>query len=182
MKSNLYKQYKDLVIPKLKEDFGYKNDMSVPRIEKVTLNVGVGKSLKDEKFLETVESTLTRITGQKPVRTKARKSIASFKIREGMVVGSKVVLHGERMYNFLEKLVNVTFPRVRDFRGISDKTVDNNGNFSYGFRENLAFPEINPDEVDTLHGLEVNITTSASNREEGLKLFKYLGFPFKANK
>ena len=129
MKSNIYKQYKELVVPKLKEDFGYKNDMSVPRIEKVTLNVGVGKSLKDEKYLDTVESTLIRITGQKPVRTKARKSIASFKIREGMVVGMKVVLHGERMYNFLEKLVHVTFPRVRDFRGISDKTVDRNGNF-----------------------------------------------------
>lgn len=177
--SRLKEQYNKEIVPALKEQLSLANVMSVPKMQKVTVNVGLGKGLKDKAYIETVEKTLTRITGQKPVYTKARKSIASFKIREGMDIGMKVTLRGPRMYDFVEKLVSVTFPRVRDFRGIEEKTVDTAGNFNHGFREHIAFPEVSPDEVDRLHGLQVTITTSATNREEGLALFKALGFPFK---
>ncbi len=175
----LLTKYQKEVIPQMKSEFGYKNDMAVPKITKVTLNVGLGSNLKDAKYLETVEKTLTRITGQKPVQTKARKSIAGFKIREGMVIGVKVTLRGERMYNFLYKLLNVAFPRVRDFWGISDKVLDRQGNLALGFKEHIIFPEIKPEEVDRLHGLQIIITSSARKREEGLQLFRLLGFPFK---
>ncbi len=167
-----------LLVPKLKEQLGVKNVHAVPRMTKVTLNVGLGKGLKDKAFTETVEATLKKITGQRPVFTKARKSIATFKIREGMNIGIKVTLRGPRMFDFVEKLVSVTFPRVRDFRGIDPKNVDSAGNFNYGFKEHIAFPEVSTDEVDRLHGLQVTITTSAKNREEGLALFTALGFPF----
>ena len=155
------------------------NRMSVPKVKKVTLNVGLGKGLKDKAYIETVYQTLERIAGQKPVFTKARKSIASFKIREGMDIGVKVTLRGPRMYDFIEKLTVVTFPRVRDFRGIEEKSVDSAGNFNYGFREHIAFPEVSPDEVDRLHGLQVTITTSAKSHEGGVALFEAIGFPFK---
>jgi len=180
--SDIKEQYLKTVVPALKEEFGFKNIHAVPKMEKVTLNIGLGKSISDSRYLEVAEKTLERITGQKPVATKARKSISNFKVREGMIVGMKVTLRGPRMYDFVDKLVNVTFPRVRDFRGISEKSVDRAGNFSYGFREHVAFPEIHPDEVELLHGLEVNITTTATSREEGLALFKKLGFPFKKSK
>ncbi|MBU0531472.1 MAG: 50S ribosomal protein L5 [Candidatus Uhrbacteria bacterium] len=179
MASILREKYKKEVIPALQEQFGIANVMAVPKIEKVTINVGLGKDLKDSHYQEVVEDTLRRISGQNPVKTKARKSIAGFKIREGMVVGMKVSLRGKRMWDFLDKLVNVTFPRVNDFRGIDPKVIDRGGNFSYGFKEHIAFPEINPDEIDSLHGLEVVISTNADSKEEGLALFKSLGFPFK---
>lgn len=163
----------------MKEELGLDNANAVPRIEKVTINVGLGRGLKDKAYMDTVSSTLERITGQKPVYTKARKSVASFKIREGMNIGMKVTLRGSRMYDFVEKLVAVTFPRVRDFRGIDPKTVDQGGNFNYGFKEHIAFPEVSSDEVDRLHGLQVTITTSADSKKEGLALFTALGFPFK---
>lgn len=176
---NLKEQYKKDVIPALKEEFGIKNILAVPAITRVSVSVGVSAKHKDAKILETAEETLRRITGQKPVRTKAKKSIAGFKIREGNEVGVSVTLRGKRMWDFLTKLTHVTFPRVRDFRGISRKQVDARGNLSIGFKENLPFPEIRPDEVDRLHGLQVTIATSAGDRERGVKLFEGLGFPFK---
>jgi len=175
----LYTQYKTTVAPKLKEEFGYKNVMQVPRIEKVVLNVGYGRRVKDKQFIEQVEKTLTQITGQKPVHNKATKSISNFKIREGMNIGVSVTLRGKAMYEFLNKLINITFPRVRDFRGINPKSFDKNGNYSIGFKENIAFPEIGADAVDNLHGLEVVVATTATNKEEGFALLKGLGFPFR---
>lgn len=175
---NLKEQYQKEVVPKLKQELGIQNVMALPRVQKVTLSVGLSQGIKDPKVLDTVEQTLTRITGQKPVKTKAKKSIASFKIRQGMVVGMMVTLRGQRMWDFLTRLTTTTFPRIRDFRGISTKLIDKQGNISIGFRENLAFPEIRPDEVERVHGFQVTVTTSAGSRERGLLLFKALGFPF----
>jgi large subunit ribosomal protein L5 len=180
MSTTLKKQYADLIATAIAKEFGTKNVMSVPRILKVTLNVGLNAGNKDPKLAETVAETVSRISGQKPVETLAKKSIAAFKIREGMTVGMKATLRGERMYSFLNKLVNVTMPRIRDFRGLSPKLVDKNGNMSIGFKEHIAFPEIRPDEVERIHGIEVVITTTAGSREKGLALFKALGFPFQA--
>ena len=171
--------YKKEIIPKLKEAFGYKNALQVPKIEKVVLNVGVGKGLKDKAFIENVTSTLTRISGQKPVETKAKKSISNFKIREGQVVGMKVTLRGQRMYDFLEKLINISLPRVRDFRGLSLKALDKDGNLNIGIKEHIAFPEIKADEIEKLHGLEIAIITTAKTKKEGEALLKAFGFPFK---
>lgn len=171
--------YQTNVKPALKKKFGYANDMAVPKIAKISLNVGVGRFTKDKTYLDNVANNLARITGQKPIMTKAKKSISAFKVREGTVIGVAVTLRGERMYDFLEKLIHITFPRVRDFRGVDDKKLDKTGNLSIGFREHIAFPEIKADEVDNLHGLEINITTTAKSREEGLELFQLLGFPFK---
>lgn len=162
----------------LQEKFGYENVMAIPKIEKVVINVGTGKGLQDAKFNENVEKTLQRITGQKPVKTIAKKSISNFKIREGLVIGQMTTLRGNRMYDFLDKLINVTLPRIRDFRGLNDKSVDPQGNLTIGFKEHIAFPEIRSDEVEKIHGLQVTIVSSAKNREEGLELFKLLGFPF----
>lgn len=178
--SQLLQQYKKSVIPAMKEKFGYKNDLQVPRLNKVVLNVGLSQGLKDQKFLEITETTLKRITGQKPVQRKAKKSISEFKIRQGQVVGMTVSLHGGRMYDFIEKFVNLTLPRVRDFRGLSPKQLDVHGNFSIGFRENIAFPEIRSDEVERLHGIQVTVGTTAKNNQEALELLKLLGFPFKS--
>ncbi len=171
--------YKKQIVPKLKERFGYKNNLEAPRLEKVVVNVGFGRHSKEKTYINNIESSLTRITGQKPIFTKAKKSISSFKIREGMVIGAAVTLHGQRMYDFVEKLISIAFPRVRDFRGISAKSVDQSGNLTVGFREHLAFPEISADEVDKIHGLEVSIATTAKTHKEGLELFTLMGFPFK---
>lgn len=176
--STLREQYKTSMMKGLQQELGLSNVHQIPRPKKITVNVGVGKGLKDARFLETVEETLRRITGQKPVVTKARISIAGFKIREGMVVGMKVTLRGQRMWDFLDKMVHVSFPRVRDFRGISDSTVDESGNLSVGFKEHIAFPEIKSDEIEMIHGLQVTVTTSAGTRERGLALFRALGIPF----
>lgn len=173
-------KFNTLIKEAVAKEFGPQNAMSVPRLVKVTLNVGLSASNKDPKLAETVEETISRIAGQKPVETLAKKSIASFKTREGMRVGMKCTLRGERMWSFLEKLINITLPRVRDFRGISAKSVDKQGNLSLGFKEHIAFPEIRPDEVERIHGIEVVITTTAHNREKGLTLFKAIGFPFQA--
>lgn len=172
--------YKKQVVPQLMQDFEFKNSMAVPRLEKVTVNVGLGKGLKDSNFIEAVEKTLVEITGQKPIKTKAKKSISSFKIRKGMDVGMKVTLRGARMYDFVERLISVTLPRVRDFRGIAPKIVDKNGNMSLGIRESHAFSEVKVEEIQTVHPLEVTVTTTAKNYEQGLALLKYLGFPFKS--
>jgi large subunit ribosomal protein L5 len=170
--------YKKIAVPALREAFGYRNLHAVPRVEKVTINVGVGRVSRDKAYLDNVVTTLRIISGQQPVLTKARKSIASFKVREGMIVGVTVTLRGQRMYDFLDKLIHVTLPRVRDFRGLSPKQMDAHGNLSIGFRENIAFPEIRADEIEKIHGLEVCITTSAQQRAEGLQLLTLMGMPF----
>ncbi|MBI4272711.1 50S ribosomal protein L5 [Candidatus Uhrbacteria bacterium] len=177
--SHLHKKYQKEIAPALQKEFGLRNPLQVPRIIRVTVNVGVGKSLKDAEFVSVVEQTLTRITGQKPIRTRAKKSIASFKIRAGQVVGVAVTLRKKRMYDFLDKLLTFALPRVRDFRGLDAKCVDAQGNMTIGFRENLTFPEIRPDEIERVHGLEISITTTARSREKGLRLFKLFGLPFK---
>lgn len=177
--NRLLKKYREEAVPALMKEFGYKNIMAAPRLVKVMLNVGLGQSTKDAKFLEIAERTISKISGQKPVRKKAKKSISAFKIREGMIVGAMVTLRGEKMYSFLDKLINVTLPRVRDFRGISAKAFDGHGNISLGFKENIAFPEISPDEIERMHGLEVTIATTAKSNSEGESLLKNLGFPFK---
>lgn len=174
----LKERYQAEIRPALMQELGIKNVMAAPKVTKVTVSVGLSQALKDPKVLETVEQTLRRITGQAPVKTKAKKSIASFKIREGMVVGTMVTLRGDRMWDFLTRLTQFTFPRIRDFRGISPKVVDGRGNLSIGFRENLAFPEIRADEVERVHGLQITVTTTAGDRAKGLALFKALGFPF----
>lgn len=175
----LQELYKKEILPKLKEKFQYKNNLQVPRVEKVVINVGVGRHSKDKGFVDNVQKTLTNITGQKPVLTKAKKAISAFKIREGMIMGVAVILRGQRMNDFIEKLVNISFPRVRDFRGINEKQVDRTGNLTVGFKEHSSFPEIKADETDNIHGLEISIATTAKTHEEGLELFKLLGFPFK---
>lgn len=176
---SLYKMYQTEVKSALKKTFGYKNDLAVPKIIKVSLNVGVGRFTKDKAYIDGVVNTLTRITGQKPILTKARKSISAFKVREGNIVGVVVTLRGARMYDFLDKLINITFPRVRDFRGFGEKIVDKTGNLSVGLREHLSFPEVKADEVDNIHGIEISVTTTAKTKAEGLELFKLIGFPFK---
>src|SRR3989344_6392501 len=177
--NRIKEKYQKTVQPSMKEKFGYKNNMAVPKIEKVIINVGTGPGLKDAKFNEVVEATLRRITGQKPVKTVAKKSISNFKIREGLVVGMMVTLRGSRMYDFLDKLINVTLPRVRDFRGLSPKSVDPRGNLNIGFREHIAFPEIKSDEVEKIHGLQVSIVTTAKNKQESLALLKLFCFSFR---
>ncbi len=174
----LKEQFTKEIAPALAKDLGIKNPMSVPRVTAITIAVGLSQGVKDAKVTETAENVLTRIAGQKPVKTKAKKSISNFKIRQGMTVGMRVTLRGERMWSFLDKLLNVTFPRIRDFRGISSKIVDARGNLTVGFREFLPFPEISPDEVERIHGLQVTITTTAGDRAKGLALAKALGFPF----
>ena len=175
----LREQYEKKIVPALMERFGYKNRMAVPKLKLVSVNVGMSTNLlKDPKIPETVKATLTRITGQKPVKTLAKKSIASFKVRQGQNIGMKVTLRGARMWHFLEKLIHVTLPRVRDFRGISAKLVDRQGNLSMGFKEYIAFPEIRSDEIEKLHGVQVTVNSTAKSREEGLELYRLMGFPF----
>lgn len=176
---NLKEYYFKKIVPDLKKQLGYTNNLQVPRLEKVVLNVGLGKGLKDATFIDIVESTLTRISGQHPAKTKAKKSISNFKIREGMVIGLKVTLRGQRMYDFVEKLVKVTLPRVRDFRGLNWKILDKEGNLNLGIKEHISFPEIRSDEIEKLHGLEAAIVTTAKTPKEAKALFLALGFPFK---
>lgn len=174
---SLKEKYIKEICFELQDTFHYKSVSGVPRFTKVVVNVGFGKLLKDSKIQEIVGSTLERITGQKPIFTKARKSISNFKVREGQVIGAKVTLRGARMYDFLDKLINITFPRTRDFRGLSEKSFDSRGNLSIGFREHVAFPEVQSDEVDRLHGLEVAVTTDAKTEKEAKLLFRSAGFP-----
>ena len=171
--------YNKDVVPKLKEEFALGNINEVPTLKTVTLNVGLGSGIKDAKFLETAEQTLRRITGQQPVKTKARKSVAGFKIREGNVIGMKVTLRGKRMWDFMEKLIKVSLPRVRDFRGLPAKAFDRRGNYSIGLKEHIAFPEISSDEIELIHGLQVTIATSAKNDAESKSLLTHLGLPLK---
>lgn len=177
--ATLREQFDKEIVPQLKKDLGVKNINAVPRVQKIVLSVGVGKLSKDAKMIEAVQNTLTRISGQKPAEARSVKAISNFKLREGQVVGYKVTLRGPRMWDFLEKLVKVAFARVRDFRGISVKHIDANGNMSLGFKEHLQFPEIKNDEVDRVHGVEVTIQTNAGTRIRGEALLRALGFPFK---
>ncbi len=178
MISRLHKRYRDTVVPALQKEFSLGNTMAVPTLTKVVLNVGFGKHLKDSKHEETVLKTLTRISGQQPVRTKAKKSIAAFKLREGMVVGARVTLRGERMWEFMDKFMNVTLARVRDFHGIDPKSIGQAGTITIGMREHIVFPEIGSDEVEHVHGLEVSVTTSTKDPKLASALLKHLGFPF----
>lgn len=179
MNMRLKELYKKEIMPRMKERFGFKSDLSAPKLIKAVINVGFGRHTKEKSYIENVEKNLARITGQKPVLTKAKKSISAFKIREGDIVGSKVTMRGDRMYDFIEKLINISFPRVRDFRGLDKKNVDRTGVLTVGLKEHLAFPEIKADDVENIHGLEISIVTTAKSREEGFELFKLMGFPFK---
>lgn len=176
---SLKDSYKKSVVPELMKEFGYKNVNAVPVVKTVTLNIGIGPGMKDAKFLEMAQNTLKRITGQRPVTTKARMSIAGFKIREGSVVGVMVTLRGKRMWDFLEKLILISLPRVRDFRGLSKKSFDGNGNYSMGFKEHMAFPEISSEEIELTHGIQVTLATSAKTDKEAEALLTHLGFPLK---
>lgn len=177
--SNLKEVYVNEIVPKLKEELGLSNVMEVPRITKITLNMGVGEAVGDKKVLEAALADLETISGQKPVVCLARKSIAGFKIREGWPIGCKVTLRKERMYEFLERLVGIAIPRVRDFRGLSAKSFDGRGNYAMGVTEQIIFPEIDYDKVDKLRGLDIAITTTARNDDEGRALLKAFNFPFK---
>lgn len=171
--------YKNEVIPKLREELKVNNDMEIPKITKITINMGVGEALGDKKILENAVKELEAISGQKPVITKARRSVAGFKVREGWPIGCKVTLRSERMYEFLERLVAIAIPRIRDFRGISPKQFDGRGNFSMGVTEQIIFPEIEYDKIDALRGLDICITTSARNDDEGRALLRAFNFPLR---
>ena len=173
----LKEKYHQEVVPALIQRFGYKNTMEVPRLEKVSVNMGVGDALEDAKLLDAAVEDMTIITGQKPVVTRAKKSIATFKIRSGAAIGCKVTLRGERMYDFLQKLFNVALPRVRDFRGVSADSFDGRGNYSLGIKEQLIFPEIDYDQVAKVRGMDINIVTTAQTDEEAQELLKLLGLP-----
>jgi len=177
--ARLQQIYKSEIVPKLKTELGVKSVMEVPKITKITVNMGVGEALADKKILENAVRDLEQITGQKAVVTKARKSIAAFKVREGWPIGCKVTLRNDRMYEFLDRLITVAIPRIRDFRGISPKQFDGRGNFSMGVSEQIIFPEIDYDKIDALRGLDIAITTTAKTDEEGKALLKAFNFPFK---
>ncbi len=176
--NRLQEQYNKQILPQLKEQFGYKNAMEVPKVQKVILNVGIGRFLKDSKFVESIKRDMAAIAGQAPVETKARKSIAGFKIREQQVVGLAVTLRGQRMYEFLDKLVSVALPRVKDFRGISPKGFDGRGNYHLGLKEHIVFPEISNDALEHIFGLQVSIVTNAGKDEPARALLSAMNFPF----
>ena len=177
--NRLVEKYKNEVVPSLTEKYGYKTPMLAPKLEKIVVNIGVGDAVANSKMLEAAMSDLEKITGQKPVETKAKKSIASFKVREGHKIGCKVTLRGEKMYEFLDKLISISLPRVRDFRGVSPKSFDGRGNYTLGIKEQLIFPEINFDEVVKVRGMDIVIVTTAKTNEEAFDLLKELGVPFR---
>lgn len=178
-KPRLIEKYKNEVAPHLQKKFGYKNVHQIPRLVKISVNAGVGEAIQDSKVLESVLGDLTTVTGQKPVITKAKKSISNFKLRQGMKIGAKVTLRKERMWEFLDRFISVTVPRIRDFRGYSDKSFDGRGNYSLGVKEQLIFPEINVDKIDKIRGMDVTFVTTAKSDEEAYELLLALGFPFK---
>ena len=177
--ARLQDHYRDTVVKQLMDRFGYRSVMQVPRIAKITLNMGVGEAVADKRVLDHAVDDMTKISGQKPVVTRARKSIASFKIRTGWPIGCKVTLRGERMYEFLDRLISVAIPRIRDFRGMSARAFDGRGNYSLGVREQIIFPEIDYDKIDKIRGLDIVITTTARTDEEGLALLQAFNFPFR---
>lgn len=176
--SRLQEHYKSVIHPAMLEEFKYTNPMAVPKIEKIVVNMGVGEASADKKKIEGAVRDMTAITGQRPIVTRAKKSVATFKIREGMVIGCKTTLRKDRMYEFLDRLVNIALPRVRDFRGLSPKTFDGRGNFAMGLKEQIVFPEINYDQVDKIRGMDIIIVTSAKSDDEARSLLKKFDFPF----
>ena len=176
--SALKEKYKTDVVPELMKSYGYKNVMQVPRLEKVVLNIGLGEAIQDAKALESAEKDISAITGQHPITTRSKKSIAAFRLREGMTIGMKVTLRGERMYHFFDKLVNITLPRIREFQGVSRDAFDGRGNYTLGFKEQVAFPEMDYDKIEKVRGLEVSIGTTAKTDDEGRQLLELLGMPF----
>ncbi len=177
--TRLQQHYRDTVVKKLMDQFGYKNPMEVPRITKITLNMGVGEAVNDKKIIEHAVSDMTKIAGQKPVVTRARTSVAGFKIREDWPIGCKVTLRRDRMFEFLDRLINISLPRVRDFRGVSARGFDGRGNYSMGVREQIIFPEIEYDKIDALRGMDITITTTARTNDEGRALLAAFNFPFR---
>ncbi|AVJ56497.1 50S ribosomal protein L5 [Idiomarina sp. OT37-5b] len=177
--AKLHDFYKESVVPELVKQFSYNSVMQVPRIEKITLNMGVGEALADKKVLDNAVADLEAISGQKPIRTVARKSVAGFKIREGFPIGCKVTLRGERMWDFLQRLISIAIPRIRDFRGLNPKSFDGRGNYSMGVREQIIFPEIDYDKVDKVRGLDITITTNAGTDDEARALLAAFNFPFR---
>lgn len=177
---NMQQHYREQAVPQLMQELGLKSVMQVPKVSKITLNMGVGETTQDRKHLDRAVEELKIISGQAPVITRARKSVASFKIRQGFPIGCMVTLRRELMYDFMDRLVHIALPRVRDFRGLSPRSFDNQGNYSLGVREQIIFPEIDYDSIDSIHGLDICITTSASSREHGLALLKALKFPFQS--
>ena len=177
--SRLIKKYRETVIPALQQEFGYANIHQVPRLEKVVVNVGAGRATADSRVLESAVATVAKISGQAPVQTVAKKSIAGFKLREGNKIGAKVTLRGQRMYDFVDRLISIVLPRVRDFRGLDPKAFDPQGNYSVGVTDQSIFPEISFDEISTTHGLQINLVTTAKTRQEGQRLLELLGFAFR---
>ena len=177
--SRLQTFYRDTVVPKLRKDLGLANPMQVPRITKITVNMGVGEAVADRKVVDAAAADMARITGQKPLITKSKKAIASFKLRENLPIGCKVTLRGERMYEFLDRLITVAIPRIRDFRGVSARAFDGRGNFTRGVKEQIIFPEIQYDAIDQLRGMDITITTTAVNNEQGRALLEAFNFPFR---
>jgi large subunit ribosomal protein L5 len=171
--------YRETVVPRLKSDLNIQNAMQVPRITKITVNMGVGEAVADRKVMDAAVTDLTKITGQKPLVTKARKAIASFKLRAGLAVGAKVTLRGARMYEFLDRLINIAMPRIRDFRGVSPRSFDGQGNYSLGVKEQIIFPEIQYDQVDQIRGMDITITTTAVDNRQGRALLEAFNFPFR---
>ena len=176
--ARLKERYRNEIVSTMMEEFRYKNVMQVPKLEKIVLNIGLGEAIQNARAIDAAVGDLSAITGQKPVVTKAKKSIAAFKLREGMPIGVMVTLRGERMYEFMDRLTNVTLPRIRDFRGVSPNSFDGRGNYTLGLREQLAFPEIDYDRIDKTRGLEMSFVTTARNDEEGRRLLALLGMPF----
>jgi len=179
MAARLKQHYQKSVVPALTKEFGYKNVMAVPRLDKISVNIGLGEATQNAKLMDGAVNELGQIAGQKPVVTKAKKSIAAFKLREGMSIGAMVTLRGDRMYEFLDRLMNVALPRVRDFRGVSSKSFDGRGNYTLGVRDQLIFPEIDYNKVEKVKGMNISITTSAKTDAEGLALLRHMGMPFR---
>jgi len=175
----LKKKYKEQIRTKLQEEFKYSNEMMVPKLDKVVINMGVGEAVADSKKIKTALAELEKISGQKPVPTKARKSIAGFKLREGMVIGAKVTLRRDRMYEFLDRLTNMALPRVKDFRGLNGKSFDGRGNYAMGLKEQIVFPEINYDDIEDIRGMDIIVCTTAKTNEEAKALLAHCGFPFR---
>ncbi|MET0498049.1 MAG: 50S ribosomal protein L5 [Steroidobacteraceae bacterium] len=177
--ARLKKFYSEKVVPELKQRLELKNVMEVPRITKITVNMGVGEAVADKKIMDNAVGDLTKITGQKPLVTRARKSIATFKVRDGQAIGAKVTLRGERMYEFLDRLVNIAMPRIRDFRGVSARSFDGQGNYNFGVKEQIIFPEIAYDQIDAIRGMDITITTTAKDDQAGRALLEAFSFPFR---
>jgi large subunit ribosomal protein L5 len=177
--ARLYTQYKEEIVPKLKEDFGYDNIMAIPKLQKIVINVGAGEAINDAKYLDTIVENVGTITGQQPIKTKAKKSVSNFKLREGMPIGCKVTLRKKVMYEFLDRLINLALPRTRDFQGVPNKSFDGRGNYTMGIKEHTIFPEIDVDNTNRVHGMDITFVSNAETDEEAFALLKQFGMPFK---